>query len=146
MTRLTITQQIDAMKSAWSIFKVKKVNRTALSVKWVGTVKPHLVAYTLDIRLTRGDPEVRILSPKLVRLPDNPEGRLPHIYGPIEDPTLCLYDPAKDEWDPSMAVADTIVPWSLDWIACYEFWLMNGRWEGGGRHPVAQTIDAQGAF
>lgn len=46
-----------------------------------------------------------------------------------------LYDPAKDEWDHSMLISETIVPWTLDWLACYELWLMTGRWTGGGRHP-----------
>ena len=146
MSRVTITQQIDQMKADWPAFKVKNINRAVPSARWVGTLKPHLVPYVLEIRLVKGWPEVRILSPELKRLPDNPEGQLPHIFPPIEDPTLCLFDPETDEWDSSMSISKTIVPWSIDWIACYEFWLMTGAWEGGGRHPAAEDTPAEGAF
>ena len=33
-----------------------------------------------------------------------------------------------------MTLASTTVLWALDWLACYELWLMTGRWTGGGRH------------
>jgi hypothetical protein len=59
---------------------------------------------------------------------------LPHVYPPAENPTLCLFDPRAGEWDGAMPIAETILPWALDWIACYEMWLMTGRWTGGGRH------------
>lgn len=146
MSRMTITQQIDQMKADWPAFKVKSINRAVPSARWVGTLKPHLVAYVLEIRLVKGWPEVRILSPQLKRLPDNPEGQLPHIFPPIEDPTLCLFDPKTGEWDCSMSISKTIVPWSIDWIACYEFWLMTGTWEGGGRHPVVEDSPDEGTL
>lgn len=38
-----------------------------------------------------------------------------------------------------MHLSQTIVPWSADWLACYELWLMTGRWTGGGRHPTPLT-------
>ena len=31
-------------------------------------------------------------------------------------------------------VARIIVPWTIDWLACYEGWLATGEWTGGGRH------------
>jgi hypothetical protein len=43
-----------------------------------------------------------------------------------------------------MPIAETIAPWAMDWIACYELWLMTGVWTGGGRHagdPPAATPD-----
>ena len=48
-----------------------------------------------------------------------------------EQPVLCLYDPLKREWRPVDAISDTIVPWTIDWLACYEVWLATGRWTGG---------------
>ena len=65
------------------------------------------------------------------------EGQLPHVYPPLDDPTLCLFDPVAGEWDASMQISQTIVLWALDWIACYELWLMTGKWTGGGRHQRA---------
>lgn len=31
-----------------------------------------------------------------------------------------------------MTLADTIIPWTLDWLMHYEFWLATGKWRGGG--------------
>ena len=41
-----------------------------------------------------------------------------------------------------MTIASTTVPWALDWLACYELWLMTGRWTGGGRHAGLQSPEA----
>ncbi|MBP8931241.1 MAG: hypothetical protein KBG46_08165 [Paracoccus sp.] len=38
------------------------------------------------------------------------------------------------EWNPSMSIAKTTVPWAARWLACYELWEATGRWHGGGRH------------
>lgn len=135
-----ISEQVAAMKADWLMLKVRQVNRADQSARWVGTVRPNLADYEIELRYARGRPTVRVLSPTLKELPGNPEGSLPHVYGPPEDPTLCLYDAAAGEWAPSMLLSKTIVPWTLDWLTCYEFWLMTGEWTGGGRHP--ETCDA----
>ena len=123
------------MRAHWPKFAVKGLNRADHSARWVGEVKPQFAKFTLEIRYRVGEwPQTRILRPELVRRPGDPEGALPHVYPPAEDPRLCLFDPEAEEWDPTMAIAETIVPWALDWIACYELWLMTGVWTGGGRH------------
>lgn len=138
---LTIEEQVIAMKAAWPGFSVRGLNRQAKASRWTGEVRPQFTRYKLDIRYRIGDfPEVRVLRPELVRLPDNIEGVLPHIYPPLEDPTLCLFDPAEKQWNPSMAIAYTTLPWACDWLACYEFWLMTGRWTGGGRHASVDAL------
>ena len=135
-----ISVQVAAMKQDWPMLKARKIDRARQAARWVGPVKPHLTAYALEIRYAEGWPEVRVLSPALKQLPGNPEGRLPHIYGPVDDPTLCLFDPQAGEWRPSMLLSRTIVPWSFDWLACYELWLMTGEWTGGGRHPAPTPV------
>lgn len=123
------------MRRLWPAFGAMSVRRDAGSARWVGRVKPQFTAIMLEIRYRVGSfPEVRVLDPALVRLPGNAEGELPHVYPPADDPTLCLFDPEADQWDASMLIAETIVPWALDWLGCYELWLMTGRWTGGGRH------------
>lgn len=83
-------------------------------------------------------PTVRILSPELVIQPCAlEEAPLPHVYFDHPDITmaaLCLFDPANNEWSHDDLLADTTVPWAADWLACYEGWLVTGRWFGGGRH------------
>jgi hypothetical protein len=140
---LSIDRQRAAMAAAWPMFACRDIDRGAQSARWVGTLVPQFARFTLETRYRLGDwPEVRVLHPELVRLPENVEGELPHVFPPADDPTLCLFDPKADEWDASMAIAHTVVPWALDWIACYELWLMTGRWTGGGRHATVDNEQA----
>lgn len=135
---LSIDQQRARMKAAWPKFAERGIDRNQQQVRWVGSCRPQFMPFTLELRYrVLAMPEVRVLKPALIRLPDNPEGALPHVYPPAGDPTLCLFDPLDNQWDPTMYLADTIVPWAFDWVACYELWLMTGRWTGGGRHGSA---------
>jgi hypothetical protein len=135
---LSIEAQLASMKATWPRFIRRKVRRDQQSARWIGEVRPQYARYAVEIRYRVGDfPEARVVSPALVRLPGNEEGQLPHVYPPVDDPTLCLFDPRKNEWNASMKIAETTVPWTLDWLACYEHWLMTGKWTGGGCHATA---------
>ena len=135
MGALTLDEQRARMKATWPKFVERGFDRAHEEIRWIGKCRPQFVTYTVEIRYRfLSFPKVRVLTPELVRLPENPEGQLPHVYPPANDPTLCLFDPAKHEWDYTMALANTTVPWSFDCLACYELWLMTGRWTGGGRH------------
>lgn len=50
-------------------------------------------------------------------------------------PKLCLEMPSLNEWNPSMALMDSYVPWAAEWIEFYELWQLTGIWYGGGVHP-----------
>jgi hypothetical protein len=39
------------------------------------------------------------------------------------------------EWTVGMSIANTIVPWTSEWLAHYEIWLATGDWQGGGEWP-----------
>jgi hypothetical protein len=132
---MSIADQIARMKARWPRFTLRNIDRREHAVHWIGIVQPQFSPYTLDVQYSLGSfPKVRVVSPSLTCLPDNPEGQLPHVYPPAEDPTLCLFDPELDQWNWSMPVADTAVPWACDWLACYELWVISGVWRGGGRH------------
>ena len=123
------------MKAIWPNFVARGYGRNNQSIRWVGFVEPQFCRYEIEVSYQIPDsPRVRILSPSLIHLHDNKEGMLPHVYPPADDPTLCLFDPEAAEWDWSMPIAKTILPWALDWLVCYEGWLMTGKWYGGGRH------------
>ena len=135
----TNEEQIASMKRIWPGLKLR--GRRIGAVRWIGSLRPQFQIYRVEIIHQISDhPIIRVLLPELIWLPDNEEGQLPHVYPPASDPTLCLYDPQADEWDHSMLIGQTIVPWTLDWLACYELWLMTGRWTGGGRHPETNAI------
>ena len=99
---------------------------------WVGVLTPSPLSRAYKLLLTyRTDdvPRVWVLDPKL----EEREGkRAPHLY-PGE--RLCLYLPKAYDWNGSMLLAETIVPWASEWLFHYEVWLATGEWCGGGEHP-----------
>lgn len=76
-------------------------------------------------RIFVDDPDVEVLA----------GGRdVPHVY---RNPTrLCLYLPGTREWQPSIRLDQTVVPWTSLWLFYFEDWLDSDEWKGGGTHPA----------
>lgn len=94
------------------------------------TLQPSSASRTYRVRITytgQTYPKVRVTAPKLDSRPDK---SLPHVFN---DRSLCLH--LEDDWAPEMLIADTIVPWTSEWLIHYEIWLFNGEWYGGGEWP-----------
>jgi hypothetical protein len=47
---------------------------------------------------------------------------------------LCIYYKRAKEWDETKFIADTIIPWTSEWLLHYEIWVATGTWQGGGIH------------
>ena len=50
-----------------------------------------------------------------------------------------------------MLIADTIVPWTCEWLIHYEIWLATGEWHGGGEEPnegerMDESVDGESRF
>jgi hypothetical protein len=89
--------------------------------------------YTVRITYAVGRfPRVVVVDPPLV--PDK-DGRLPHLY---REGSLCLHE--AHEWDESMFIVDSIIPWTAEWLAHYELWKWSGEWYGDGEG--AESVDA----
>ena len=85
-------------------------------------------SYTVEVSYKPGTrPAVRVCDPDLKVRPG--ASALPHVYPGDE---LCLNYPG--EWDSSMSVGHTILPWASEWLLHYEIWLATGEWTGGGVH------------
>ena len=102
-----------------------QVERSRLT--WNGILQPAGYSRPYRVRITfkTGEyPKVKVLS--------HLEGRqgepLPHVYA---DGALCLF--VEGEWTSDMFIADTIVPWTSEWLLYYELWLFTGEWHGEGR-------------
>jgi hypothetical protein len=98
---------------------------------WTGVIQPTPLgrAYTVRITYATGeDPKVVVVDPTLDSRPGEP---LPHVF---RDGCLCLYE--DGEWLPSMFIAETIVPWTSEWLAHYEIWKATGRWCGDAEPPA----------
>lgn len=143
---LSIWKETELMRKEWPIFKVLERNRWF--VLWEGALRPLSQTYMVQVSLQRNQncnkanfpktlPEVTVIDPPLHRRLEDPSDPIPHHYPNqvrLERPILCLYDPATREWHSGCSVARTIIPWTIDWLACYEGWLATGEWTGGGRH------------
>lgn len=129
--RRMVAKQLVAMRRRWPAFQLHRRGR---DLEWTGELQPFTWCRSHRVRVRyrpatsnrRGKVSVRVLHPKL----DVPEHRnTVHLYA---DNSLCLFNPNRDEWNPAMLVADTIVPWVCEWIFFFESWLQTGSWLGGG--------------
>ena len=50
-----------------------------------------------------------------------------HMY---QEGNLCLYFPNDMPWDDDIMIANTFVPWMIEWIIFYELWLRTKTWLG----------------
>jgi len=117
-------------------------------VVWKGTIHTLVRPYEVRIQLIQAkyiddnfvwgggvNPQVWVRDPDL-KLRDD-WSRLPHTYWcswrPDHQASLCLY--FHDEWSQEEYVADTIIPWTGEWLHFYEGWRLTGEWHGGGVHP-----------
>ncbi len=100
-------------------------------LRWTGELQPSEVSrrYYVNLRYApQRDPSVFVRRPKLVI---DADGHLPHIYS---NGSLCLHEPGQ--WSPGDPIAETILPWTCEWLLHYEFWLATGEWCGSGGNHV----------
>ncbi|MDX6000417.1 hypothetical protein [Rhizobium leguminosarum] len=81
---------------------------------------------------------VKVLDPLIA--PDvRGTGELtPHVYRhrqPPHSPALCAWDPVDEPFNPTVYLADHVIPAVIRWLVFYEDWLDTGVWRGGGKHP-----------
>jgi hypothetical protein len=97
-------------------------------LRWRGELRPSSYSrtYLVEVRYRLGHhPDVAVRKPDLE---PNAEGWLPHYFH--HNDTLCLYD--EGEWHPTMHLARTILPWTVEWLFHYEIWKVTGLWHGSG--------------
>lgn len=129
------------------------VSLTERRAIWEGIVCPSTTSFTLRIDYelpphlvlkapTREFyPHVYVIEPRLIRKPKADLGPLPHVWYGKEyqgQPNLCLFHPDKGEWGYDSAIAETTLPDACEWLHSYEFWLVTGRWYGGGENHETQ--------
>lgn len=102
-------------------------------LRWEGRLQPTVRSDTYSVRIdyaTPLHPEITIVAPQL-EIP--PGSVLPHTYG---GERLCLCYP--QQWNRTMLIATTIVPWASEWLLHYEIWKITGEWHGGGHEPASE--------
>lgn len=126
--RLSLTVQRMALRSA---FPESHIVVKPSELIWKGLITPTPMSQTYHVEVSyklNSSPKVRVIEPVL----ETRDGkRCEHLY---PGDYLCLFFPGQ--WDGSMLIADTILPWASEWLMYYEIWIATGLWEGGGFHPV----------
>jgi hypothetical protein len=122
-----------------SLFPGASVTFDQKSLTWKYSVVPSPLSNEYQIKLSyqRGDhPNVYVLSPTLPIYPG--ESKLQHVYD-TEKQWLCLYYRKGHEWKSNMLIADTVIPWTCEWLLHYECWMATGVWHGGGIHASTEN-------
>lgn len=89
--------------------------------------------YVITIQYDAKTPKVFLYNQGILK---NSDEIIPHIYKKNfvdvnhENVQICLYYPKYKEWDKSMYIASTIIPWAIEWLYYYELWRITGKWLG----------------
>ncbi|MEK4815126.1 MULTISPECIES: hypothetical protein [Bacillus] len=89
---------------------------------WIGRLQPTSSSpfYTVKVIYKRLRPKVFIMNPCIHK-------EAPHLY---PDGSLCLYYPSDNSYHDALFIADTIIPWTAEWLYYYEKWLEDDIWWG----------------
>lgn len=126
-----LNMALQAMKIK-SIFPDSKLEFDQKQLVWQYEISPTPLSITYSIKMvyTKGKhPDIFVIDPKLTLFQG--EEKLPHVYNSSKQ-WLCLYVRKARQWNRSMYIADTIIPWISEWLFHYECWLATGIWHGGG--------------
>lgn len=139
-------QKIPYVAQAKKLEKVFPSGRLVLGhngFSWAATMTPTPLSGSYEIKLQyklEKHPDVFVTSN--LELAEGKKS-LPHVYS-TEKQHLCLYHRQAGQWHGGMWIHETIIPWVNEWLFFYEYWLLDGKWHGGGidhgkRKPYLKT-------
>lgn len=119
------------------IFPDSHISFKKNTITWIGQLQPTHLSQNYTVRIMyklKERPVVAVVSPELTR---RNGCRIPHMFA---DNELCLFRYKYFEWDSTMSIAETIVPWTSLWLLHSEIWLATGVWCGSKQeHPEPQS-------
>jgi hypothetical protein len=130
---LPIGVQAMNIKHMFTESKVTTVHDQQLT--WTHTISPSPLGSLYKVKLVyhlSKAPRIYVVDPKPLPVAKG-KTKLPHCYDQKEQ-CLCLYYPDGKEWNKTMLLAATVIPWTYEWLYHYEIWLGTGQWTGGGVH------------
>jgi hypothetical protein len=123
------------------------IHSTPWGAVWQGKLRPLGQTYEIQMHYCSFDFSLAAIKAKAVhvevispRLQPRLGQAIPHIFANSvypSRPRLCLHMP--HEWDGSEIIADTIIPWTIEWLVAYEGWQATGRWFAGGHGTERST-------
>lgn len=127
---LNVAVQTRLLNAHFPSFEAKVISPRKLVCS--GKLKPTARSpeYSFELSyLLNHRPKIQIIDPKLIRNFNNEP--IPHTFS---GNLPCLY--YKWDFNGTMIIAKTIIPWLNTWLYFYEDWHVTGKWNGGGIHPV----------
>lgn len=121
-----------------SVYKDAKcyIDKKKKQLFWSGQIKPTAFSKEYNILMLYKlweSPKVWVYGDELKKLDAED---FPHKFDINVDAKMvriCLY--RYSEFNVYKLLADTIIPWTVEWLYFYELWLATGEWLGGGEHP-----------
>lgn len=126
--RPPVITQLGALKAK---FPDSSISWRSNVLTWTGSIQPTALSRTYTVRIVwrpQGRADVTIVDPAI---PTTCEP--PHVFAGNHP---CVHLPG--EWTSSTPIADTIIPWTSEWLLFYELWQITGEWLGGGHEPIAR--------
>lgn len=129
---LNMAMQLNGLGSIMNK-SIIKFNQNSLQFEYIVTPSPLSAVYKIKVEYTRGlYPEIYVIEPQKLKLFPG-RTTLPHVYSTSQQ-RLCLFYRKSREWNSSMYLSNSIIPWTSEWLLHYECWLATGEWHGGGIH------------
>lgn len=103
---------------------------------WDGVLQPSLLSDSYHVRIEYRigmRPIATVYGDNLQRIDDPALPHHYHVNPQRKQVQMCLHLPG--EFNSSMLLVKTILPWASEWLLHYEVWLATGEWYGGGVHP-----------
>ncbi len=135
----SLGSQVDRMKHSWPQLE-HRIEANGYSF-WRGPIIPYQAVYEIGIIWKVGSdlkPWVLLISPELKPRDGGAYEEIPHLLFDNQNPKLsglCLFDPDGGEWTNKRLIADTTIPWAMEWLQHYEFWHYCGIWKGKSIGP-----------
>lgn len=129
---VTLDIQKYNIEQSFPEFKFFKNNKESY---WIGKIQPTESSSIYTIKIIykyKKSPKVFVKKPTILQ-------NSPHVYS---DGSLCLYYPYDKNYNNKQSIiADTIIPWTAEWLYFYEIWLETGIWWGREAPHKDETID-----
>jgi hypothetical protein len=138
---LSLREQIGTISTRYPQFIL--LSGAGWLLLWHGEIRPLAQSYQIQLLYSTVAlpfagigafvPHVEVIDPVLVPYAGEKSTIIPHVFPNKvmpDRPRLCLY--RQKEWTPFTSLADTIVPWTIEWLIGYEGWRATGEWLAGG--------------
>lgn len=128
--------QLSRMERRWPLLKPNMMSGGQV-LQWLGPLRGFQMEYQIAICWDWQSPDscplAFVLRPEIRPRKGERYIDIPHLMfneKAPEDSALCLFDPDTGEWNGTMWIADSTVPWTSEWLHHYELWHLDGVWRG----------------